>query len=176
MFIFNCQRIGMAPKDLHPACHGMGQVVLMEVNGKLIVICRDYVGGPLTSFLYAIPLIKDTRSSWITSNCLRNSGIWPNQRDFLNEYLAIHVPNDCSRLLQVKIMETRKKDLFSKMLGGTLFPMTEYIKWHRLRNKAYVFHDLLPRSTLQKWLSQLFFKVSVFSCRFAHRAYGSSLL
>ena len=61
-------------------------------------------------------------------------------------------------------METQKKknDTFQMFGGSGMFPMAEYIKWRRLHNKAYGFHQLLPRSTLQTWLSQLFFKVSVF--------------
>ena len=128
----------------------------------LNIICRDYVGGPLTSFLYAIPLTRDTRSSWITSNCRRNSSIWSNQGDFLNEYLAIHGSNDYFKLLQVDTIETRKKNDNSNPVGDAMYPMTEYINWRRLRNKAYLFTQLLPRSKLHQWLSQLFFKVSLF--------------
>ncbi|ESZ96903.1 hypothetical protein SBOR_2697 [Sclerotinia borealis F-4128] len=46
----------------------------------------DYMGGHLSTFFYASPLLKPIPSSSVESNCLRNSGSWNNLESFLAEY------------------------------------------------------------------------------------------
>jgi hypothetical protein len=49
----------------------------------------DYIGGTLTSFLYALPLVWPDATSYITSNCLRNPPRWQSVAHFHDEYIGL---------------------------------------------------------------------------------------
>ncbi|KAH7369666.1 hypothetical protein BKA65DRAFT_544398 [Rhexocercosporidium sp. MPI-PUGE-AT-0058] len=49
----------------------------------------DYIGGHLSTFLYAVTILKRQFSSLATSNCLRNATVWANIDDFIAHYQSI---------------------------------------------------------------------------------------
>ena len=66
------------------------------------MILRDYIGGPLTSFLFATPITKPGTTSAVTANCLRNTPIWETLRQFYNEYLLVSEKEEIRQLMQVE--------------------------------------------------------------------------
>lgn len=46
----------------------------------------DYVGGPLTTLIHGLPLLRQDKTSRMTSNVLRNVRIWTTHDEFLCEY------------------------------------------------------------------------------------------
>ncbi|KAI9717305.1 MAG: hypothetical protein M1812_004832 [Candelaria pacifica] len=115
----------------------------------------DYVGGHLTSFLYAIPVTKSTPTSYITSNCLRNPPLWDTVDDFNNECLLINDEDTLLKLTQVKLVPGQELELASPL------PLASYISWQRLSTAPHPFSSLLPRADLNKWLYGLFFKLAL---------------
>lgn len=61
----------------------------------------DYIGGTLTSFLYALPLTYPGDSSFITSTCLRNPPRWKSEAHFHNEYIGLSAPSDLAKVFRV---------------------------------------------------------------------------
>lgn len=120
----------------------------------------------MTSFLYAIPITSSSPSAWITSNCLRNSGIWQEVEDFNNEYLVLHDSQEIQKLFQVvQVKKNNMSGMFGGMFGRMLkspFPFGDYINWRRFCNIRFPFSVLLPRPSVQKWLLRLFLRVCVF--------------
>lgn len=47
----------------------------------------DYMGGPLTTFIHGVPILRHATTSKISSYMLPNAAIWPNHGHFLSEYL-----------------------------------------------------------------------------------------
>jgi hypothetical protein len=62
----------------------------------------DYIGGTLTSFIYALPLTHPGDSSYITSTCLRNPPRWKSEAHFHNEYVGLSAPSDLTKVFRVR--------------------------------------------------------------------------
>ena len=62
----------------------------------------DYIGGTLTSFIYALPLTHPGDSSYVTSTCLRNPPRWKSEAHFHNEYVGLGAPSDLTKVLRVR--------------------------------------------------------------------------
>ena len=63
----------------------------------------DYIGGTLTTFIYALPLTHPGKMSYITSNCLRNPLHWISAAHFNNEYIALSSPVDLEKVFHVRM-------------------------------------------------------------------------
>jgi hypothetical protein len=112
----------------------------------------DYIGGTLSSYLYALPLTYPGKSSYITSTCLRNPPRFRTIASFDNEYTALHDPSDLAKVFQVKLAEN--KDANKNM------PACGYNIWeHQTCSKALT--DLMPRDRLETWLHRLFLKIAI---------------
>jgi hypothetical protein len=46
----------------------------------------DYVGGPLTTFIHGLPILRNDKTSAMSSNVLRNPRNWVTHQQFLAEY------------------------------------------------------------------------------------------
>ncbi|KAK0113882.1 hypothetical protein ONS96_014733 [Cadophora gregata f. sp. sojae] len=64
----------------------------------------DYNGGHLSSFLFAIPLLKRVITSRAMSNCLRNSPRWSSMDDFVAHYQCIPDEDTLKKLTQTDII------------------------------------------------------------------------
>ena len=87
------------------------------------MIFRDYIGGPLTSFLFATPITKPGTTSAITANCLRNTPVWETLRQFYNEYLLVSEKEEIRQLMQVKrdtTVREQANDVTFQKIQGTL--------------------------------------------------------
>lgn len=63
----------------------------------------DYIGGTLTSFMYALPLTWPNKESYITSNCLRNPPRWQSIAHFNNEYIGLSAPSDLEKTFRARM-------------------------------------------------------------------------
>jgi hypothetical protein len=128
---------------------------------------RDYVGGNFTSFLYAIPVMKNHKAAYLTSNCLRNPDLWPSVEAFNNEYLLINDKETLLRLTQVSLTKESREHLqrirsmsFPLIPMGNI-PLVDFIQWQRKTSTPFQFSQLVPRQNLTHWLYSLFFKLMV---------------
>lgn len=131
---------------------------------------RDYVGGNFTSFLYAIPVMKNHKAAYLTSNCLRNPDMWPSVEAFNNEYLLINDKETLLRLTQASLSKESREHLqrirsmsFLPIPTGNFpnIPLVDFVQWWRKTETLFRFGQLVPREKLIHWLYSLFLKLTV---------------
>jgi hypothetical protein len=137
----------------------------------------DYIGGTLSSFLYALPLTHQGDSSYITSTCLRNPPRWKSEAHFHNEYVGLSVPSDLTKVFRVRSSGSHDPDHDNSILGATQPMNGEYSMntrgsrmgsnallayhfWHYL-DRPKTFADLMPRERLETWLYRLLLKLAI---------------
>jgi hypothetical protein len=64
-------------------------------------VSRDYVGGTLFKYVFAIPVLKDKPSSFACSTCLRNPPKIPTLDAFNNEYALLPDPSLVKKVFRV---------------------------------------------------------------------------
>jgi hypothetical protein len=121
----------------------------------------DYVGGSLSTYLHAIPLLHTAgRASWVTANCLRNPGTWSGGAEqFDYEYTGLHATTDLAKVFGVRGGEARQP------ARGGFFddmdpPLKDYRRWFRVPLSGQ-FYDLVPRDELETWLYNVFLKLAI---------------
>ncbi|KAK5129040.1 hypothetical protein LTR85_000373 [Meristemomyces frigidus] len=112
----------------------------------------DYIGGTLSSFLYALPLTYPDKSSFITSTCLRNPPRFDTVAQFDSEYIALSAPADLAKVFQVRMAP--KKDPYEPM------PMCSYNRWHH-QDVSTDPANLMSRGMLETWLYRIFLKIAI---------------
>ncbi|SMR46747.1 unnamed protein product [Zymoseptoria tritici ST99CH_1E4] len=90
----------------------------------------DYIGGTLTSYLYALPMVHP-------------------------EYTALHKPSDIEKIFHVALERTQDYNM-DAMLG--MMPMCAYLRWHH-QEVSTEYKDLMPRPQLETWIYRLFLKL-----------------
>lgn len=115
----------------------------------------DYVGGPLTSFLYGCPLLERGEGTGLTSCVLRNPPRWENHDQFLAEYLYMYDRNLIRSHFHLTLSE------FTRVDDVTVppFPLVEHLLWERIELKRLTFEQLMPKPKLMHWLHALFLKL-----------------
>lgn len=116
----------------------------------------DYVGGHLSTVLYALPVLKQESHAGITSTCLVNPPLWNSPEDFIAEYLCLSSLPKLQSATCLKLCPGQEEAL------GEFMPMCKYINWQHDGTKLPLKYDqLLPRAQLTKWLLQVFFKIAI---------------
>ncbi|SMY21890.1 unnamed protein product [Zymoseptoria tritici ST99CH_1A5] len=115
----------------------------------------DYIGGTLTSYLYAFPMVYPGPQAYITSTCLRNPPRFSSAEAFDAEYTALHKPSDIEKIFHVALERTQDYNM-DAMLG--MMPMCAYLRWHH-QEFSTEYKDLMPRSQLETWIYRLFLKL-----------------
>ncbi|TVY92831.1 hypothetical protein LAWI1_G006042 [Lachnellula willkommii] len=110
----------------------------------------DYMGGHLTTFLYALPLCRRCPSVFVKANCLRNSSSFNTVLDYLSEYQLITDDKMLLQLAQTIILIRENKDF--------PWPMADYTYYTWLGPDAHSYPNLLPRKAFTKWFYGLFFR------------------
>lgn len=130
-------------------------------TGHLANLLRsEYVGGPLTSFLYASPLLKSGPGTGLTSTVLRNPPKWKSIDQFLAEYLLLYdrelIRTHFSLKLSTEVHED-PNDIYHQM--GLGFSLMDYVLWERTESQPLTFEQLMPKQKLTKWLHAVFLKL-----------------
>lgn len=112
----------------------------------------DYIGGTLTSHLYALQMTHPDKTSFITSTCLRNPPRFNTVASFDAEYVALYAEKDLEQAFHVR---------FSREEFPTMpMPMCAYNRWyHQAVSREY--KNLMPKAKLQTWLYRLFLKTAL---------------
>lgn len=115
----------------------------------------------MTALLSGMPVLKPRETSWLSSNCLRNSDKWKNIDDFNNEYLLVNDGLTMQRLTLASLVEDQ---LVFKADPEALNPyiMANYLNYQRDPTVTSVpFKELVPRAELERWLYAHFFKLAL---------------
>lgn len=137
----------------------------------------DYVGGPLTSFLYGCPVLEHGQGTGLTSCVLRNPPRWDTIDHFLAEYLHMYDRSLIRSHFHLKLSPPTPEgadDLtgspfdFMDHMTRPPFPLMEYLLWERIEPKKMTFEQLMPKPTLTHWLHALFLKLCLPYPRLKH--------
>ncbi|KAI0858195.1 hypothetical protein F4860DRAFT_322361 [Xylaria cubensis] len=116
----------------------------------------DYVGGALTGFLYAVPLLNQGNGTGLTSNVLRNPPRWKNIDHFNAEYLLMHDRDLIQKHFAVKLSPLTREGEFNGIFSMT---MSDYKIWESVGRRKLALAERLPREKLFRWLYSLFLKL-----------------
>ncbi|KAK8044163.1 hypothetical protein PG993_004187 [Apiospora rasikravindrae] len=120
----------------------------------------DYVGGPLTSFLYGAPVLASGNGTSLTSCVLRNPPRWNSISQFLSEYLLMHDRDLIKTHFRLKLSRTTPEEHKGMM---NMFPLLSYCKWERVGATpppaTLSFEELMPRAMLTRWLHAHFLEI-----------------
>ncbi|KAK4897959.1 hypothetical protein LTR27_004343 [Elasticomyces elasticus] len=120
----------------------------------------DYVGGTLSSFLYATPMTYPGDASYITSTCLRNPPRFPSAAVYNNEYTGLHTPGDLAKTFRVHMSPPKNADYHNFLMSRPQpMPMNDCQYWHHLPGSPETV-DLMPRDKLETWLYRVFLKLA----------------
>ncbi|KAI1288840.1 hypothetical protein F5Y03DRAFT_401508 [Xylaria venustula] len=86
----------------------------------------DYVGGALTSFMYAVPLLKQGNGTGLTSNVLRNPPQWKSIDQFNAEYLLMHDRDLIRKHFAVKLSSLSQEGGISGLIELKMMTMSDY--------------------------------------------------
>jgi len=84
----------------------------------------DYIGGPLSKNLYAVPVLTPGPGAFVTSCCLRKPNLWSSLESFNIEYLRIEEPKTFSKM-------------FSAALGGGAISVPTSCVLHGLASRSH---------------------------------------
>jgi hypothetical protein len=117
----------------------------------------DYIGGTLSSFLYATPVTFAHEACYTTSTNLRNPPRFQTIAAFDHEYTALSTPSDLEAVFQVRMEPL--EDLYEPM------PTCRYNRWRRQSSSGSSTSSppkkRLPREQLEKWFQRLFLKIAL---------------
>ncbi|KAF4632283.1 hypothetical protein G7Y89_g5844 [Cudoniella acicularis] len=113
----------------------------------------DYMGGHLSTFLYAMPLLRRCLSSYVKANCLRNSSSFNTVLDYLSEYQLITNDSQLQQLAQVRIRIRENNEI--------TWPMADYSYYVWAQASPNSFSQLMPRAEFTKWFYGLFFRLTL---------------
>lgn len=112
----------------------------------------DYIGGTLSSFLYATPVTYPGKASYVTSTNLRNPPRFPTIASFDNEYLGLCDPSDIAKVFRVRMKPLEDPN--------EIMPSSRYNEWHHVEVRKDL-SSLMPRARLENWLERLFLKIAI---------------
>ncbi|KAI1124439.1 hypothetical protein F5Y10DRAFT_30696 [Nemania abortiva] len=122
----------------------------------------DYVGGPLTTFIHGLPILRNDKKSTMTSNVLRNPTRWVTHSDFLTEYLLLTNRATISDTFSTSLAEDSarvEEVLDGKIIAGAGAVMSMHMSWVRTSQKPLSWPKLMPRRKLERWLHSHFLKI-----------------
>ncbi|KAF1814279.1 hypothetical protein P152DRAFT_393392 [Eremomyces bilateralis CBS 781.70] len=119
----------------------------------------DYVGGPVASFLYGIPILKSKSYARYSSTCLRNPSHFPTVDHFISEYLCLQDSETTRKIFPYKepFLEGPEGPEDPADIPD-LFSQSGYWSWSRIRDPPLNFTELLSRNETETWLYQLSLK------------------
>ncbi|CZR68941.1 uncharacterized protein PAC_18842 [Phialocephala subalpina] len=114
----------------------------------------DYVGGHLSTFLFAMPILRRSFAAHLKANCLRNSDSFSDVEEYFSEYQLIPDEDTLKALTQVAVLQR----------GNPAYPcpLSDYTIYVWCQpNIKHGFSCLLPRKAFTKWFYGLFFRLAL---------------
>ncbi|KAI1096167.1 hypothetical protein F5B19DRAFT_502463 [Rostrohypoxylon terebratum] len=125
----------------------------------------DWVGGPMATFTYGIPILRHDEISTVQAYVSLSRNIWTTQDQFLTEFLLLADRRAISDIFTTTLTE-RSSCIEAKILsmeefkeGGEFVMMPEPFNWVRTKNNPISWDKIMPRDELVKWLHMHFLKL-----------------
>ncbi|KAI0197972.1 hypothetical protein F4808DRAFT_473096 [Astrocystis sublimbata] len=119
----------------------------------------DYIGGTLTSFMYAVPLLKQGTGTGLTANVLRNPPRWKGVDQFNAEHLLMHDRDLIKRHFALKFSRLTPEFLPQDMFSSMSLTMTDYKMWESVGWRPLALTERMSRENLFRWLYSHFLKL-----------------
>lgn len=124
----------------------------------------DYlcVGGPLTTFVHGLPLLRLDKESYMTSRVLRNMGQWTTLSGFLCEYLLLDDRQKVQDTFAMALKEEsagQESSFDGKDFDGGGLVMAQPFRWIRTSTEPLEWHSMMPRHELEQWVYAHFLKL-----------------
>ncbi|KAI0131137.1 hypothetical protein F4814DRAFT_457043 [Daldinia grandis] len=116
----------------------------------------DYMGGPLTSFLYGPPVLRKGAGTGLTSCCLRFLDAWNGINHFNSEYILMYDRKLIEDHFQVKLAKEP-----SKLERSENPVLQSYHRWQRCESICCSLEQLMPRESFLKWLFAHYLKICI---------------
>ncbi|KAI2467676.1 hypothetical protein F4781DRAFT_423198 [Annulohypoxylon bovei var. microspora] len=107
----------------------------------------DYVGGSLTSFLYASPVLKEGPGMGLTSCIALNATQWRSAGQFYAEYLLMHDPVMIQKHFSFHIAQSGCASI------------AHFHIWDKHKRENIPLEQLMSQTTLSRWLIAHFLKI-----------------
>ncbi|KAI0889907.1 uncharacterized protein GGS22DRAFT_194210 [Annulohypoxylon maeteangense] len=137
----------------------------------------DFVGGPLATFTYGIPILRHDKISEMMSVVSYNPTLWDTQDQFLTEYLLLADRSTITNTFATAL--TNRSSYMEALLSeknpgseGVMAMMQMPFSWTRTSMKPLSWDQIMPRCELTKWLHMHFLKL----CLPPHRVKTSGRL
>ncbi|KAI1455661.1 hypothetical protein F4805DRAFT_476581 [Annulohypoxylon moriforme] len=124
-----------------------------------------FIGGPLTTFTYGIPILRHDKTSELQSFVALNSEVWTTHDQFLTEHLLLTDRSTVTNTFAATLTQHSSK-LEARLSNKISGFMQEPFSWTRTNNKHIRSDQSMPRNELVKWLHMHFLKL----CLPPHRA------
>ncbi|XDG06605.1 hypothetical protein ABKA04_006220 [Annulohypoxylon sp. FPYF3050] len=131
----------------------------------------DWIGGPLATFTYGIPILRHDKTSAVRSFVSLSRDIWTTQDQFLTEFLLLNdrrtITDTFATTLTKRSSQIEAEILSLEEYGsdGDYVMMPEPFSWTRTQNNPTSWDKLMPRDELVRWLHMHFLKLCLPPCR-----------
>jgi len=89
---------------------------------------RDYIGGILTSVIFAMPVTKRNLHSAIASNCLLNTPLWISLASYYTEYLLLTEPEAVKQLMCIVQKPSQGDDVLIEKVHKSLCSLPLHVR------------------------------------------------
>ncbi|KUI63016.1 TPR repeat-containing protein associated with Hsp90 [Cytospora mali] len=113
----------------------------------------DYIGGPLTVFLCARPLLREHKHANLRFNNLLNSPMYDTHKTFQAEYLLM--PHDKQIAEHFAVVREREQGLpgmLDIMSTNILFMQEDYFIWNTVPEKPLSWAKRMRRQEFESWV------------------------
>jgi hypothetical protein len=122
----------------------------------MLISCSDYVGGDLSTFLLAAPLLYPDQSSAVSSRVLLNNPTWSTHERFLSEYTLLTSVKNVEQCFNVKLRQ------YSPSLtdwGSTALELSDYTMWTAGSSKPLRRGELMARHLTENYFQAHLLKI-----------------
>jgi hypothetical protein len=122
----------------------------------MLICYSNYVGGDLSNFLYAIPLLYPHPSSAVSSRVLLNKPTWSTHEHLLTEYTLLTNVKSVEQCFNVKL---RQDSLSLTDWGPSVFEISDYTMWTVGSSKPLRRGELMSRHSTENYFQAHLLKI-----------------
>jgi hypothetical protein len=122
----------------------------------MLIFCSDYVGGDLSTFLLAVPLLHPHPSSAVNSRVLLNTPTWSSHEHLLTEYTLLTDLESVEKCFNVKLRQDSPSLID---WGPSVFEVSDYTMWTVGSSKPLRRGELMARHVVENYFDAHLLKI-----------------